>query len=303
MAISDVTRRNIVDEVRLLAIPWSGRLGEIEFLKRLYNLQELQSGDPRFENAEGDIWQHRVRNYDWDEDWVWSDPRFDLLQGAEEIFLRFLSEMVHPLVRPEQEEVNRFLDIFNRRLRNDGWEIAEETQISGIAIYAARPILKGEQGHLEEAGKVAKELDASYIGQQITRLRASVDDDPELAIGTAKEFVETTCKSILEERECLPEHDLDFPQLVRLTLKELRLAPDNIPESAKAAETIRILLSNLGTVSNKLAELRNPYGSGHGKTASARGLEARHARLAVGAATTLAVFLFETHKERRKNEL
>jgi hypothetical protein len=39
---------------------------------------------------------------------------------------------------------------------------------------------------------------------------------------------------------------------------------------------------------------------GHGKTADAKGLHPRHAKLAVGAASTLAVFLVETHNERGK---
>src|SRR5947209_5042830 len=57
-------------------------------------------------------------------------------------------------------------------------------------------------------------------------------------------------------------------------------------------------LNNLATISQGLAELRNPFGTGHGKDAGSRGLNKRHARLAVGAATTLGVFLFETHQER-----
>jgi hypothetical protein len=54
----------------------------------------------------------------------------------------------------------------------------------------------------------------------------------------------------------------------------------------------------LATVSQSLAELRNLYGTGHGKGGRTKGLSPRHAKLAVGAAATLAVFLFETHKER-----
>ena len=48
------------------------------------------------------------------------------------------------------------------------------------------------------------------------------------------------------------------------------------------------------------AELRNAYGTGHGKSKSQSGylLEPRHARLAVGAAATLGVFLYETHETR-----
>lgn len=78
----------------------------------------------------------------------------------------------------------------------------------------------------------------------------------------------------------------------------LELLPDDVPSAAKGAEAIRRILSNLGTVAQGLAELRNLYGTGHGKTGSARGLSARHARLAVGCAATLATLLLETHEHR-----
>jgi hypothetical protein len=44
--------------------------------------------------------------------------------------------------------------------------------------------------------------------------------------------------------------------------------------------------------------MRNHYGTGHGKHAGTKGLQARHARLAVGAASALAAFLAETYHDR-----
>ena len=44
------------------------------------------------------------------------------------------------------------------------------------------------------------------------------------------------------------------------------------------------------------------YGTGHGKDGNSAGLRPRHARLAAGAATTLAMFLFETHTETKDND-
>ncbi len=61
-----------------------------------------------------------------------------------------------------------------------------------------------------------------------------------------------------------------------------------------------VVHTNLGTICNGLAELRGLYGTGHGKHGNASGLGARHAKLAVGAATTLAIFLFETHQQTKK---
>jgi hypothetical protein len=134
--------------------------------------------------------------------------------------------------------------------------------------------------------------------QQITRMEAAVVDDPSLAIGTAKELVETCCKTILAERNVEHPKNDDLPALVKLTAKTLELTPSDIPDKAKAAETIKRLLSNLATITQGVAELRNHWGTGHGKVARTKGLQPRHARLAVGAASTLAVFLTETHNER-----
>jgi hypothetical protein len=40
--------------------------------------------------------------------------------------------------------------------------------------------------------------------------------------------------------------------------------------------------------------------TGHGPEGRAKGLELRHAKLAVGTATTLVTFLFDTYKQRKK---
>ena len=63
--------------------------------------------------------------------------------------------------------------------------------------------------------------------------------------------------------------------------------------------TLRFHESSTYTSYDELAELRNLYGTGHGKDGKAQLLMPRHAKLAVGAATTLATILFETHKEAR----
>jgi len=59
-----------------------------------------------------------------------------------------------------------------------------------------------------------------------------------------------------------------------------------------------VLLMNLASVANRMAEVRNLYGTDHGKYAKTKGLQTHHARLAIGAASTLAVLLFETHQEQ-----
>lgn len=140
-------------------------------------------------------------------------------------------------------------------------------------------------------------FDAKHLADQIRRIEQSIDSDPSLAIGTAKELIETCCKTILAERGKPVSGCPDIPVLTKETLKELKLVPEGIPESTRGHDVLKRLLQNLGTIGNNLAELRGLYGTGHGKHGKAEGLTPRHAKLAAGAASTLVTFLFDTHKE------
>lgn len=112
---------------------------------------------------------------------------------------------------------------------------------------------------------------------------------------------ETISKTILDEKGVSYDNNTRLLALVNITLKELKLVPQSIDDEVRSAETIRILLGKLASISQSLTELRNPYGTGHGKGASHRGLQPRHARLAVAAAFALGCFMFESFKERDSN--
>ena len=151
---------------------------------------------------------------------------------------------------------------------------------------------------VSDLSDAAVDFDVPHLQQQIDRARNAIEDDPGLAIGTAKEIVETTCKTILTERGISYAPDVKIPELVKITREALKLVPDNIPESAKGSESIKKILGSLGAVAQGIGELRSLFGTGHGKEGKRKGLSPRHARLAVGAAATLSMFLLETHKER-----
>jgi hypothetical protein len=298
--ISQVTRRDIFDYIRTEGSPWWGRMDEIAFLSRLYDLEELPSTDSRYATASGDIHQHRVNNYDWDDDWVFHDRRFKLASGPDEVLLGFLAQMVHPVVQSDTPRATAIVADLNDLLAPDGWMLREHKQMSGRPVYAPARTGAGSSTAVAFAHEVATRIDAEYISQQVTRMEGAIDTDPELAIGTAKEFVESICKTILDGRDERYERTDDLPTLVRKTTKVLHLTPDDVADSARATNTIRRMLMNLATLAQGSAELRNAYGTGHGKskTQGQQRLTPRHARLAVGTAATLAVFLYETHEAR-----
>lgn len=58
-------------------------------------------------------------------------------------------------------------------------------------------------------------------------------------------------------------------------------------------------LGNLIAIAEGMTTLRNSYGSGHGRAASYKGLEERHAKLAVGSTITLVEFCGVLMKEQK----
>ncbi len=296
--ITQVTRRNIFDTIKIEKIGWNGRLEETEFLSRLYDLSKMPSDDSRYANALGDIWQHRVNNYDWDDYWVLNDNRFELLSCDDGIFLNFLCEMLHPIVRADATEVSRLHQMFNEYLSQDNFEIVEKTKISGRPLFIGRHKLLGKSSIEKSKKEIVNFISEEYVTKQINLMETSMENSPDLAIGTSKELIETICSTILEERGIEIDKNWDLLQLLKQTTKQLQLTPDGIPDTIKAAKSIKSILGSLTTVVQGLSELRNQYGTGHGKKASFKGLTSRHAKLSVGAASTLAIFLLETHKFR-----
>lgn len=146
--ITEFTRQDIVDILtngyydkknnKKIQYFWSGRLDENTFLSRLYNLQEIESTDNRFKNAYGDITQHRINNLDWEDDWVFYDPRFGIKNIRDIEFLRFILEVFNPAVRDESKNWEEALDKINEFLKRDGFEIYESDNISGRQIFQYR---------------------------------------------------------------------------------------------------------------------------------------------------------------------
>ncbi len=296
--LSALTRQNIFDGLRLEKVRWSGVLEDVEFLQRIFDLKAMPSFDTRFTDAASDIWQHRVNNDDWDDDWVFGDTRFNLLHCSSEQFVRFLAEMVHPVVRPDRNEALQIVQHINEQLKPERWHLVEEERIAGRPRFVGRRFAGTAARSVSRARTVADALDAGWMQKEIERLERSVDTDPALAIGTAKELVESCCKSILAKRNVEVSRKADLPELTKLVAKELKLVPDGISDEAKGAETVRLILRNLTALTQYLAELRGMYGSGHGRDGRHRGLEPRHARLAVGAAVAFIDFVADTHHRR-----
>ena len=81
--ISEITRRNILETLRRRNVQWGGRLGESEFLSRVFDLTSLPSHDRRASDMLGEVIFHREHFRGWDDDWPYYDGRLDLLRGPD----------------------------------------------------------------------------------------------------------------------------------------------------------------------------------------------------------------------------
>jgi Abortive infection C-terminus len=205
-------------------------------------------------------------------------------------------------VAADQDELGRLLIDRDGRLHHASLQQGGVPQTAVRALVdRARTQLAG--GRLvSRARTVVDALDAGWMQKEIERLENAVERDPALAIGTAKELVETWCKSILSKRGVEVSRKADLPELTKLLAKELKLVQESISDEAKGAETVRLILRNLSALTQYLAESRGLYGSGHGRDGKHRGLEPRHARLAVGAAVAFIDFVTETHHQRGESK-
>ena len=295
--ITDITRRQIAEEMTIGNIWYHGGQTEPDFLARLFDLKSLPSRDYRYSNAYDDIYQHMVNNSDWDTDWIYSDPRINFLHCDDETYLKFLSTTVHPRVRTKAEEVSKLIEIYNKYLDADGFEIAQTDEISGNPVFSGRQKAIGQAQLVAKKVEIKRYLNTAYVNGKINTMTDAIHKDTDLAIGTAKELLETTCKSILRQKGEAINSDWTLPQLLKATTNSLDFTPKEASDPTKAEKAIKQILSGIGTIVQGVGELRNGYGTGHGKDADFKGLEIKYAKLLVGVVSEVAIFYLATNGE------
>lgn len=293
MKVSDVTKRNILDELKQNDIKWHGRLTEIEFLNRMFNLRELPSSDQRFKDMEGDVWQHRVNNFDWEDDWwVMTDSRLNL--NSDDIFLQFLCEMTHPLVREKDSDVKYLVDLFNTHLEVDGWQIAKKKSISGRPVFTA--LLLDTNIDIENKNTISHE----FVREQLNKCEQKVNEgDYDGAITNARSLLEGVFDDIYQRITGVAAENNSGKLLDKYSdiKKLLNLATDK--DSKDAAN---VILRNLTSLIDGIDKLGNKMGDRHIRKVRP---EKYHARLCVNSAKTLTDFFYSIldHQFKDKENL
>jgi hypothetical protein len=295
--ITDVTRRQIADEMSLNNLWYHGNSTEPDFLARLFDLKRLPSKDYRYTNAYDDIYQHMVNNTDWDSDWLYNDPRINLSYCDDDTYLKFLALTIHPRVRTDTDEIHKLVEIYNKHLDNDGFEVIQTDEISGKPIFTGHQKVIGQAGLLAKKIEIKKYLNTEYVNGKIDIMNGTVRKDTDLAIGTAKELLETTCKSILKQKKVVVDSNWTLPQLLKATTNALDFTPKEAANPENAERSIKQILGGISSIVHGVSELRNSYGTGHGKEADFKALEVKYAKLLVAVVSEIVILYLSTNGE------
>lgn len=133
--ISENNRRKILDYLLINSISWHGEASPSDFLTDIFDLDNLPSTDSRFKTAHGDIQKHTELNNDWEDDWIFTDQRFNITTCEDETFLSFLVKTIHPTIRPDIEAVNKIVLFYNSVLKSDGYELIKKSDIDTHPVF------------------------------------------------------------------------------------------------------------------------------------------------------------------------
>lgn len=216
----------------------------------------------------------------------WENPL--VIKKMLKVYQDTLNDIDEQLIAAGDPELENNKTRLLKFLNQDGYEY-----VDGIIRTSSQSII------FDTFDSTTGSYDENHFSEYIGRIKNSIETDPALAIGSSKELVEATLKTILKKENIEFDKLDDLPRLLKKVQKGLELVPKEVDSSKKGANAIKMVLSNLGSIVIKTAELRNLYGTGHGKGESQNGLWSRHAKLVVGASVTLCTFLLDTLEEKK----
>lgn len=213
--------------------------------------------------------------------------------GAIKRVIEHVCDPRHYLEVPDKALAVR--DHMNAVLEADGFAV---TVVNGKAHLVERQA----SGAIVEPfiSKIAI-LSFDTVQVEIARAVTNIATDPEDTVTAACSLIEAVCRSILIELKLPLPPKKDIEGLLKSVQEPLGLAPGRTDLPMEVEQDVRQILGGLTSVAKGVGALRTHGGDAHGREKGFKRIDARIARLALNAASTIALFLIETweRKERR----
>lgn len=135
------------------------------------------------------------------------------------------------------------------------------------------------------------------IREQVEALEDAMPDKPGIVVSFCRTIIETTCKTILADRNISVDAGWEAPKLVSEALKCLNLAPnDDGSVDATLRDGAESLVRGLNQIVQGVVEIRNAHGSAaHGAAAYLPLVDSAYAEILVSATDAAVGLLFRTH--------
>jgi hypothetical protein len=185
----------------------------------------------------------------------------------------------------------------NNILGPDGYEVAER---------GGRWTLQQKGGSGQVVAQIAAKIAVLHfdtVDRDMERTLASADVDPEDAVTAACSMVESVCRSILVELSLSLPARRDIDGLLKAVQEPLALKPGQGDLPQEIAADVRQVLGRLSTATQGIGALRTHAGDAHGRERAFKRIDPRIARLAIHAASTVALFLIETWERKYQRAL
>lgn len=184
------------------------------------------------------------------------------------------------------------IEYLNRRLSYDGFEIRPAGK--------RHRLVRTSTGvpAVTTVSELAQAFNLEHVQRETERALAELTSDPADAITAACSMVESTCRVILRELGLPLPQDKDLGHLYKEVQKSLKLSPERLDVPEEIAPDVKQILGGLANAVSGIGALRTHAGDAHGKDRNSPKVDARIARLAVHAASTITVFLIETWRKR-----
>jgi hypothetical protein len=140
----------------------------------------------------------------------------------------------------------------------------------------------------------------THIEEQVKAIERAIVENPGLALDLAKTIVESTCRTILNERKVPFKPDDDVPKLFKAVTSCLPLLPMAASGEATARKSLAQTVGGLRTALQGICELRNAYGfASHGTVGPRPSMGTAQALLVAQTADAIVGFAFEMHRGQK----
>jgi len=134
-----------------------------------------------------------------------------------------------------------------------------------------------------------KEFNLERVEKEYSKCFERSKQDPEGAITSARSLLESVCKHILDGAGEEYKGKEELQDLYKKAARMIRLAPEQHKE-----QVFKQTLQGCISVVEGLASMRNAYSDSHGKSKHVVIPKERHAKLAIGLACSMALFLLQS---------